>query len=28
VIANILPTATMLNQTSLTQYPLFGGRQP
>lgn len=28
VIANILPTATMLNQTSLTNYPLFGGRQP
>ncbi len=28
VIANILPTATMLNLTSQTQYPLFGGRQP
>jgi polysaccharide export outer membrane protein len=28
VIANILPTATMLNLTSQTYYPLFGGRQP
>ncbi|MBE2257467.1 MAG: polysaccharide biosynthesis/export family protein [Rhodobacteraceae bacterium] len=28
VIANILPTATMLNVTSQTQYPLFGGKQP
>ena len=28
VIANILPTATMLNLTSQTQYPLFGARQP
>ncbi|MEF8718799.1 MAG: polysaccharide export protein [Candidatus Accumulibacter necessarius] len=28
VIANILPTATMLDVTSRTQYPLFGGRQP
>lgn len=28
VIANILPTATMLESTSLTKYPLFGGRQP
>jgi polysaccharide export outer membrane protein len=27
VIANILPTATMLDLTSQTQYPLFGGRQ-
>jgi polysaccharide export outer membrane protein len=27
VIANILPTATMLDVTSQTQYPLFGGRQ-
>jgi len=27
VIANILPTATMLDVTSKTQYPLFGGRQ-
>ena len=27
VIANILPTATMLNLTSQTYYPLFGGRQ-
>ncbi|RDE50917.1 MAG: sugar transporter [Candidatus Accumulibacter meliphilus] len=28
VISNILPTATMLNVTSQTQYPLFGGQQP
>ena len=28
VIANILPTATMLNLTSQTQFPLFGARQP
>ncbi|WP_291984808.1 polysaccharide biosynthesis/export family protein [Candidatus Accumulibacter sp. ACC007] len=28
VISNILPTTTMLYQTSLTQYPLFGARQP
>jgi polysaccharide export outer membrane protein len=28
VISNILPTATMLNVTSQTQYPLFGGKQP
>ncbi|WP_374682216.1 polysaccharide biosynthesis/export family protein [Accumulibacter sp.] len=28
VISNILPTATMLNLTSQTQYPLFGGKQP
>ncbi len=28
VIANMLPTATMLNLTSQTYYPLFGGRQP
>jgi polysaccharide export outer membrane protein len=28
VISNILPTATMLNLTSQTQYPLFGGQQP
>ncbi|MBR0564501.1 polysaccharide biosynthesis/export family protein [Azoarcus sp. L1K30] len=28
VISNILPTATMLNTISQTQYPLFGGRQP
>jgi polysaccharide export outer membrane protein len=28
VIANILPTASMLNVTSQTYYPLFGGRQP
>lgn len=28
VISNILPTATMLNLTSQTQYPLFGARQP
>lgn len=27
VITNILPTATTLYQTSLTQYPLFGGRR-
>jgi polysaccharide export outer membrane protein len=27
VIANILPTATMLNLTSQTQWPLFGARQ-
>ena len=27
VISNILPTATMLNLTSGTDYPLFGGRQ-
>ncbi|MEF8698564.1 MAG: polysaccharide biosynthesis/export family protein [Candidatus Accumulibacter sp. UW26] len=27
VIANILPTATMLDLTSRTQYPLFGARQ-
>jgi len=27
VISNILPTATMLNTISATQYPLFGGRQ-
>jgi polysaccharide export outer membrane protein len=27
VISNILPTATTLYQTSLTQYPLFGGRR-
>jgi polysaccharide export outer membrane protein len=28
VITNILPTATMLNTISQTQYPLFGGGQP
>ncbi len=28
VIANILPTATMLNLISQTQFPLFGARQP
>lgn len=28
LIANILPTALMLQQTSQTYYPLFGGRQP
>jgi polysaccharide export outer membrane protein len=28
VITNILPTATLLNTISQTQYPLFGGRQP
>ncbi len=28
VIANMLPTATMLNLTSQTYFPLFGGRQP
>ncbi len=28
VVSNILPTATMLNVTSQTQYPLFGGKQP
>jgi polysaccharide export outer membrane protein len=28
VISNILPTATLLNTISQTQYPLFGGRQP
>ncbi|MCM8594282.1 polysaccharide biosynthesis/export family protein [Accumulibacter sp.] len=28
VISNILPTALMLNYTSQTYYPLFGGRQP
>lgn len=27
VISNVLPTATMLNTISGTQYPLFGGRQ-
>jgi polysaccharide biosynthesis/export protein len=27
VISNILPTSTMLNVTSGTRYPLFGGRQ-
>jgi polysaccharide export outer membrane protein len=27
VISNILPTATLLNTISGTQYPLFGGRQ-
>ncbi|MBP6707994.1 MAG: polysaccharide biosynthesis/export family protein [Candidatus Accumulibacter sp.] len=27
VISNMLPTATMLDVTSATQYPLFGGRQ-
>jgi len=27
VISNILPTSTMLNLTSGTRYPLFGGRQ-
>ncbi len=27
VISNILPTSTMLNQTSGIRYPLFGGRQ-
>jgi polysaccharide export outer membrane protein len=27
VISNILPTSTMLNITSGTRYPLFGGRQ-
>lgn len=27
VISNILPTATMLNTISTTQYPLFGARQ-
>lgn len=27
VITNILPTSTMLNLTSGTRYPLFGGRQ-
>ncbi len=28
VIANMLPTAQMLNLTSQTYFPLFGGRQP
>nr|WP_315239889.1 polysaccharide export protein [uncultured Albidiferax sp.] len=28
VISNILPTATLLNTVSTTQFPLFGGRQP
>jgi polysaccharide export outer membrane protein len=28
VIANILPTSTMLNLTSQTYFPLLGGRQP
>jgi polysaccharide export outer membrane protein len=28
VVTNILPTATMLNTISTTQYPLFGGRNP
>ena len=28
VISLILPTMTMLDITSQTQYPLFGGRQP
>lgn len=28
VVSNILPTATMLYQTSVTRYPLFGGRNP
>jgi len=28
VVSNILPTATTLYQTSLTKYPLFGGRNP
>lgn len=27
VISNVLPTATMLNTISTTEYPLFGGRQ-
>jgi polysaccharide export outer membrane protein len=27
VVTNILPTATLLNTISATQYPLFGGRQ-
>lgn len=28
VISRILPTTQMLNQSSATRYPLFGGRQP
>jgi len=28
VVANILPTANMLNLTSQTYFPIFGGRQP